>query len=101
MSVVIVSGNERMERQYKSIRREYRCRAKVLTKMTGTFQNKIGKPDLLVLFNNTTSHKMVCSALNEIKGLDTKIVRSHLSSGTALKEILKEHTEGGTLCLSR
>ncbi|MDD3192752.1 MAG: DUF2325 domain-containing protein [Oscillospiraceae bacterium] len=95
MSVVIVGGNERMERQYKDICAEYRCWAKILTKMTGSFQNKIGSPDLLVLFTSTMSHKMVRSALSEIKGLDTVIARSHSSSMTALKGILEEHTAGG------
>lgn len=101
MSVVIVGGNERMERQYKDICAEYRCRAKILTKMTGTFRNKIGTPDLIVLFTSTMSHKMVRSALSEIKGLDTVIARCHSSSGTALKGILEEHITGGSLCQSR
>lgn len=99
MSVVIIGGNERMERQYKDICKEYNCRAKVLTKMTGSFQNKIGTPDLLVLFTNTMSHKMVRSALCETKGQEVKIARCHSSSMTALKGILEEHT-GGAPCPS-
>lgn len=100
MSVVIIGGNERMERQYTDICEQYNCRAKVLTKMTGTFQNKIGKPDLLVLFTSTMSHKMVRSALSETKGCKTKIARCHSSSMTALKSILDEHI-GGALCPSK
>lgn len=99
MSVVIIGGNERMERQYRDICEKYNCRAKVLTKMTGSFQNKIGDPDLLVLFTSTMSHKMVCSALSETKGSKTKIARSHSSSMAALKGILAEHT-GGAVCLN-
>lgn len=97
MSVVIIGGNERTVRQYKEICKEYNCRAKVLTKMTGTFQNKIGTPDLLVLFTATVSHKMVRSALCETKGYETKIVRCHSSSMTALRGILDEHL-GGKPC---
>lgn len=100
MSVVIIGGNERMERQYKNICEEYNCSAKVMTKMTGSFQNKIGKPDLLVLFTNTVSHKMIKSALNETKGYEVKIARCHSSSMTALKNILEEQT-GGVLCQSK
>ena len=62
MSVVIVGGNERMECQYESICREYGWKAKVYTKENGSFQKKLGCPDLLIVFTNTVSHKMVISA---------------------------------------
>ena len=91
MSVVIVGGNECMVRQYKDLCKTYRCRAKVFPKMNGSLKNKIGSPDLLVLFTNTMSHKMLQSALNETKGLDTVVARSHSSSMAALKNILDEH----------
>ena len=55
MSVVIVGGNERMERQYKDLCRQYRCHAKVYTKESG-MSGKVGEPDLLVLFTGTMSH---------------------------------------------
>ena len=73
MSVVIIGGNECMERQYKDLCQEYRCRAKVFTKMNGGLKNKIGNPDLLVLFTSTMSHKMLHSALSETKGQGTII----------------------------
>lgn len=57
MSVVIVGGNECMVRQYKDLCKEYKCRAKVFTKMTAEMRNKIGSPDLMVLFTRTMSHK--------------------------------------------
>ena len=92
MSVVIIGGNECMERQYKDLCQEYRCRAKVFTKMNGGLKNKIGCPDLLVLFTSTMSHKMLRYALNETKGQDSMIVaRSHSSSMSALRNILEEH----------
>ena len=63
MSVVIVGGNECMERRYIDLCEQYKCKAKVFTKMRGCFKNKIGNPDILVLFTNTMSHKMLQSAL--------------------------------------
>ena len=47
-----------------------------------------GCPDLLVLFTNTVSHKMVKCALDEV-GSSTDIVRCHTSSGNALNGILE------------
>ena len=90
MSIVIVGGNECMIRQYKDLCSEYKCKAKVYPKMTSGLKN-IGSPDLLVLFTNTMSHKMIRCALSEAKGQDIKIARSHTSSMAALKSILEEH----------
>lgn len=90
MSVVIVGGNECMERQYKDLCREYACKAKVFPK-TKSNMKSIGQPDLLVLFTNTVSHKMVRCALNAVKGQDIPIVRCHSSSANALKSILEKY----------
>ena len=91
MSVVIVGGNECMVRQYKNLCKEYSCRAKVFTKMTAEMRNKIGTPDLMVLFTRTTSHKMMRFALSETKGQNTVVARSQSSSMSALKNILETY----------
>ena len=91
MSIVIVGGNECMVRQYMDVCRDYNCRAKVFCKMRDGLKNKVGNPELLVLFTNTTSHKMVKCALSEVKGKETIIERSHSSSISALKGILDKH----------
>ncbi len=93
MSVVIVGGNECMERQYKELCREYGCSARVYTK-TSRMSGKTGTPDLLVLFTGTMSHKMLQSTLSEIKGKSTIVARSHSSSISALKGILETHAAG-------
>ena len=90
MSVVIVGGNECMVRKYKDLCGSYKCKAKVYPKMTAGLKN-IGSPDLLVLFTNTVSHKMIRCALSEAKGQNTMIARSHSSSMAALRNILEEH----------
>ena len=82
MSIVIVGGHDRMVAQYKKICKSYKCKCKVFTQMEADFGKKIGCPDLLVLFTNTVSHKMVKCALDDI-------VRCHTSSGNALNGILE------------
>lgn len=79
-----------MVRHYMDLCGEYNCKAKIFPKMSTGFRN-MGTPDLLVLFTNTVSHKMVRFALSETKGKDTVIARSHSSSISALKNILEEH----------
>lgn len=79
-----------MVRQYKDLCENYKCKAKVYPKMQSGLKN-IGMPDLLVLFTNTMSHKMIRRVLSETKGRNVKIARSHSSSMAALKIILEEN----------
>ena len=59
MSIVIIGGHDRMVRQYRTICKEHNCKAKIFTQMPSCLNKKIGNPDLVVLFTNTVSHKMV------------------------------------------
>lgn len=95
MSVVIIGGNECMVRQYKDLCQSYQCDAKVFAKNKGSLRNKVGNPDLMVLFTSTMSHRMVRCALSETKGSETIVARSHTSSMAALRNILEQHTKGG------
>lgn len=90
MSIVIIGGHDRMVCNYKKICKDYSCKAKVFTQMSGNLKDKLGSPDLFVLFTNTVSHKMVRCALAEAEKNDVEVVRSHSSSKTALIEILEE-----------
>ena len=87
MSVVIVGGHDRMVRQYKDICAEYGYKAKVFTQMNSGMKGALGSPDVVVLFTSTMSHKMLRYALNELRG-KAKIIRSHVSSGEALRGIM-------------
>lgn len=90
MSIVILGGNECMERRYKDLCREYNCSAKVFTKPSGNLRSKIGNPDLMVFFTNTMSHKMLNTAVSEAQK-NTVIARCRSSSMSALRGILEEH----------
>ena len=87
MSVVILGGNECMERRYKELCQSYKCS----TKPAGGLKNKLGSPDLMIFFTSTMSHKLVQSALSELKGTPTRIERCHTSSLSALRSILEKH----------
>ena len=94
MSVVIVGGHDRMVHQYKKICKQYKCKAKVFTQMSGSLKEQIGSPDLIVVFTNTVSHKMAKCALDEAERNKAQVVRCHTSSENALNEILKEKCVG-------
>ena len=91
MSIVIVGGNERMVCQYEDICKGFGCKAKVFAKEKGAMKKKIGAPDLLILFTNTVSHKMVNTAIQEAKRNNIPVARIHSSSASALHSVLEEH----------
>lgn len=90
MSVIIVGGHERMERQYTDICKSFDCDSKVYTKTAGKIKCA-GIPDLLVLFTGTVSHKMLRSFETQIKGKRTQVAYCHSSSASALKNVLKSY----------
>lgn len=100
MSIVIIGGHDRMVCQYKKICKNYNCRAKVFTQMPAGMDKKIGRPDLLVLFTNTVSHKMAKCAVEEAKRSDIEIIRCHTSSGSALADILGRKCGSCTGCMA-
>ncbi len=90
MSIVIIGGNECMEREYKTMCKRHGCHAKVFCRYNNCMKDRIGNPDLMILFTHTVSHKMVRCALDEAK-TSTTVVRSHTSSLASLRQILEAH----------
>ena len=100
MSVVIIGGHDRMVCQYKKICKQFKCKAKVFTQMPASFGKQIGSPDLIVLFTNTVSHKMVISASREAKRNHIPVAHVASSSASALHSFLSERfpaAAGGNL----
>lgn len=90
MSVVIIGGNECMERRYCDECKKHGCKAKVFCKSCSDIKGRMGNPDLVVLFTNTVSHKLVHTVLNNVPAT-TNVVRSHTSSLSSLQNILKNN----------
>lgn len=93
MSVVVVGGHDGMVSQYKKIGKDFNCKIKVFTQMASNLSTQIGSPDVVVLFTNTVSHKMVRCAVQEAEKCKAQIVRCHTSSKKALTQILNECCE--------
>ena len=89
MSVVIIGGNECMERRYCELCKNYGCKAKVFCKPCASMGDRIGKADMIILFTHTVSHKMVQSVMKNARS-SSRIVRSHTSSLASLQNILRE-----------
>lgn len=76
--------------QYKKICKSYNCKAKIFTQMPAKLSSQIGSPDVVILFTNTVSHKMVKCAVAEAEKCNADVVRCHTSSGSALNDILEK-----------
>ncbi len=77
-----------MTRQYEKVCRYYGYKAKGFPKENGSFRKQVGNPNLLVLFTNTVSHKMVKTALDVAKKKQIPVERLHSSSIAALDNML-------------
>ena len=88
--LVIIGGHDCMACKYRELCKQYNYKAKVFTQVPGNLKQQIGEPDLLVLFTNTVSHRMVNCAVTEVKRKNINLVRCHTSSAAALKQILEE-----------
>ena len=80
-----------MSRFVEAMDIEQRCSQKKME----TLKRKMGCPDLLILFTNTVSHKMVISASQEAKRNRIPIARVHTSSACALHQLLGRIQDGG------
>ena len=92
MKVVILGGNECMERQYKDLCEAYCGKAKIFIKPSGSLKNKLGRPDLMICFTGTLSHKVLKNAQNEIRGCGTQVEHSKTASVAALRSILEKYS---------
>jgi hypothetical protein len=88
MSIGIIGGHDRMCGQYQDICKEYGCKSKVFTQADGNLESKIGSPDLIVVFTNPVSHKMVKVAKKRAAKYGIALAQSHCGSGAALRGIL-------------
>ncbi|MDO5558049.1 MAG: DUF2325 domain-containing protein [Oscillospiraceae bacterium] len=95
MSIVVVGGNDRMTSIYKDICRSYDCKAKIFTQMPANFADKIGKPDLVVIFTNTVSHQMVVRVNQRAQKLRFPVARVNSAGAGALRQVLSEYVGAG------
>ncbi len=91
MSIVIVGGHDRMHCRYKEICKKYGCKCKVFTQCPGDFKNKIGSPNIMILFTGTVAHKMVTVAEAKAKQTGADILLCHSSSAFALNDALSSY----------
>ena len=88
MSIVIVGGNDRMATRYQDVCKSFNHKSKVFTQMPADFENKLGTPDLMVVFTGTCSHKMLGAVKKSSEKRGVPVEHVHSSSVSALKHLL-------------
>lgn len=91
MSIVIVGGHDRLCCRYKTLCERYGCQCKVFTQCPSNLKTQIGSPDMLIIFTQTVSHKMVTAASQQAKRTGAIVKHCHSSSMTALGDCLEAH----------
>ena len=69
MSIVILGGNECMERRYKDLCDSYRCQSKIFTKPGGGLRKKMGRADLMIFFTGIKTGSLFRAAYEDKKQL--------------------------------
>ncbi len=90
MSIILVGGHDRMHSVYKDTFSKMGHKVKIFTQMPAHFNKKIGKPDVILLFTKTVSHKMVITAMKEAKRKNIPVLRCHNSSTHSLWQSIKK-----------
>lgn len=90
MSILLLGGHERMENIYKRQGKDRGYKLKVMCKNKSGFTKRIGNPDVIIIFTNTISHKMVMAAEDVAKKKKLTVIRSHNSSKFAFENILDD-----------
>ena len=88
MSVVIVGGHDRMQCKYKEICKKYGCKCKVFTQCPANFKGQIGSPDLIIVFTQTVSHKMLKCASAQAEKIGAAVKLCNSSGAHALEALL-------------
>lgn len=90
MSLLVIGGHERMEKDYYNLAKNRGYKTKVYTTMSSKVKNSIGSPDAIVIFTSTVSHKMTKIVESQAKKMSIPIFRHKNSSKVAFNECLEE-----------
>lgn len=88
MSIVIVGGNNSVDAHYQDIRKKSNCKSKVFTQMPADFEKNLRNPDLIVVFTEICSHKMLGTVKKSSEKSGVPVEQIISSRVSALKEFL-------------
>lgn len=90
MCVTLIGGMDRLKSDYVAAAREHGCRLKCITRNEPNFVEKIGKPDMLIIFTNKISHEARRKAADVGRSRGISVRLAHSCGVSTLRECLKQ-----------
>lgn len=88
-SLAIIGGIKGIEREYIETAKEFNCKCKLFNIKCPQFEKKIQNVDCCILFTDTVSHKLSLESCRICKKKGIKLIKTHSSSITSLKQNLE------------
>lgn len=78
MCVTLVGGMDRLKAEYVAAAKEQGCKLKCIARNERNFVDKIGSPDMLIIFTNKISHeaKRKASDVGRARGIPVRLAHS-------------------------
>lgn len=89
MCVTLVGGMDRLKAEYMAVANQHGCRLKCVVRNERNFQEKIGAPDMLIVFTNKISHEAKRKASDIARSRKIPIKLVHSCGVSTLRECLK------------
>ncbi|TQQ84716.1 DUF2325 domain-containing protein [Peptacetobacter hominis] len=90
MSLLVVGGHERMEKDYLEIGKISGFKTKVCTKKANKLAVSIGNPDAIIILTSTVSHKICSIVESKAKKKNIPIYRRKSSSRSSFFECIEQ-----------
>ena len=90
MCVTLIGGMDRLQSEYISVALSEGHEMKCIPRDTKNFQDKIGKPDRLIIFTNKISHEAKNKALRLAKRLNIPVALLHSCGISSLRDCLRQ-----------
>ena len=100
MNLLVIGGNERMKRDYINLAKEEGYKTKIILNMSSKALKDFGRPDAVVMFTSTVSHKLKTVVETQAKKKNIPVIRHYNSSKVSFKECLGKIKECNGDCKS-
>lgn len=89
MSAALIGGMYRLGPQYTKAARRSGVRLKIFNEPEKNLRGQLGNVDLLIVFTNKCSHRILTEALAQARAAEIPVIRSHSCGVTSLMRCLK------------
>lgn len=90
MSITLVGGMDRLKAEYMAAAKKMGHNLKCIARNERNFQDKIGAPDMLIVFTNKISHEAKRKAAEIAKSRRLPLRLAHSCGVSTLRDCLKD-----------